>query len=283
MKSNRSDTTPWLKTYFTQGIAGIVLIIFIMLGASSCGNIKNLQYVQGTFDTARLSKIQFKEPIIQQGDLLGITLYSDDPVATATMSAQQTNSIKSSTSVAGASDASAASGVPSSFLVSEDGFIRLYKLGMIKVAGLTKKQLADTLIQKYVQFDLLTHPYVEIRFLNYKITLIGEVNRPGTYSFPTEKISVFDAIGMAGDITVYGKRSNVMVIREADGVRQFAQLDLSKPEIFGSPYYYLQQNDMVIVDVARNKAIVNDQITTRNITVAASVLATIAIFINIFR
>jgi polysaccharide export outer membrane protein len=113
--------------------------------------------------------------------------------------------------------------------------------------------------------------------------LIGEVGKPGTYTIPTDKVSIFDALGLAGDITVFGKRNNVMIVREANGSRQFAQLDLSKPEIFASPYYYLQQNDMVIVDVAKNKAAVNDQITVRNITIAASILSTIAIFINVFR
>lgn len=266
-----------------QRLSGILLVTMIILG-SSCGNVKNLQYVQGAFDTTKLSKVQFTDPVIQQGDLLGITLYSDDAAATAAVMAQQVNVNKETPTASGtASGNTVAAGASSGYLVSQDGFIQLYKLGAVKAIGLTKKQLADTLAQRYIALDLLKNPYVEIRFLNYKVTLVGEVNRPGTYSFPTEKINIFEAISLAGDITVYGKRNNVLVVREVNGVRQFVQLDLSKPDVFGSPYYYLQQNDMVIVDVAKNKAAVNDQVTTRNITVAASVLATIAIFINIFR
>ncbi|MDF2187051.1 polysaccharide biosynthesis/export family protein [Paraflavitalea sp. CAU 1676] len=255
---------------------------FVILLASSCGNVKNLQYVQGSFDTARLSKVQFTDPVIQTGDLLGITLFSDDASATAAVSGQpialDIDAKSTKPELFNDNPAKSSTG----YLVSHDGFIQLYKIGRIQAAGMSKRQLADTLAGRYVALDLLKNPYVEVRFLNYKVTLVGEVSRPGVYSFPTEKISIFDAIGLAGDITVYGKRDNVMVVREVNGVRQFAQLDLSKPEVFASPYYYLQQNDMVIVDVTKKKAALNDQATVRNITIATSILATIAIFINIF-
>jgi polysaccharide export outer membrane protein len=267
-----------------QRLSGILIVVFIIVLGSSCGSVKNLQYVKGDFDTARLSKVQFQEPAIQRGDLLNITLYSDDATATAAVMAQPVNIKVMADNTPTAVDNSApASSALSGFLVSQEGEIRLYKLGAVRAEGLTRKQLADTLARLYVQQKLLNNPFVEIKFLNKKITLIGEVAKPGTYAIPTEKISIFEAIGLAGDITVYGKRNNVLVVREASGTREFAQLDLSKPEVFTSPYYYLQQNDIVIVDVAKNKGAVNDQITVRNITIAASILSTIAIFINVFR
>lgn len=268
-----------------QRLSGILIVVFIIVLGSSCGNVKNLQYVKGDFDTARLSKVQFKEPVIQRGDLLSITLYSDDATATAAVMAQSANIRMMGDNMPTAVDntAPAASSTLSGFLVSEEGEIRLYKLGAIRAEGLTRKQLGDTLARLYIQQKLLSNPFVEIKVLNKKITLIGEVAKPGTYTIPTDKISIFEAIGLAGDITVYGKRSNVLVVREASGTREFAQLDLSKSEVFTSSYYYLQQNDIVIVDVAKNKGAVNDQITVRNITIAASILSTIAIFINVFR
>lgn len=267
-----------------QRLSGILLSVFIVVLGSSCGNIKSLQYVQGPFDTARLSKVQFVDPVIQQGDLLGITLYSDDAAATAAVMAQPV--VVNTGNTGGGTGAIAnisAAGVGAGYLVGENGLIQLYKIGSVRAAGLTKKQLADTLAQRYMVLNLLKNPYVEIRFLNYKITLVGEVSRPGTYNFPTEKINIFEAIGLAGDITVYGKRNNVMVVREVNGVRQFAQLDLSKPEVFASPYYYLQQNDMVIVDVAKNKAAVTDQVTVRNISLAATLVTALAVIYNIFK
>lgn len=265
-----------------QRLSGTLIVALIIVLGNSCGNVKNLQYVQGAFDTARLSKVQFKEPLIQRGDLLGITLYSDDATATAAIMTQPVNKLQDDAFAVNQSGSSTSSNL-SGFLVNQEGEIKLYKLGTIHAEGLTRKQLADTLARLYVQQRLLINPFVDIKFLNKKITLIGEVAKPGTYAIPTDKISIFEAIGLAGDITVYGKRNNVLVVREANGTREFVQLDLSKPEVFASPYYYLQQNDMVIVDVAKNKGTINDQITVRNITIAASILSTIAIFINVFR
>jgi polysaccharide biosynthesis/export protein len=263
-------------------LTGIALLLYVVVMATSCGNIKNLQYLQGTFDTVKLRQMQVPEPLIQKGDLLGIAVYSDNALATLAV----TQPAVSGSIEGGRSSADNGSSVTPAnvgFLVSQQGDIQLFKLGFIHVEGMNKRQLADTLARLYVQKQLLANPYVDVRFLNYKVTLIGEVNRPGTYTIPTEKITAFEAIGLAGDITSYGRRDNVLIVRELNGVRQFGWLDFSKPDVFLSPYYYLQQNDMIIVDVARNKAAVNDQITIRNITVAASILSTIAIFINIFR
>ena len=267
-------------------LPGILLAAWIILVTTSCGNIKNLQYLQGNFDTAKLSQIKLTEPLVQKGDLLGITVYSDDAGATAAV----TNPTQNMSGISNASDnkvsdlnaGSQVAAVPG-FLVSQSGDIQMYKLGVLHVEGMTKKQISDTITRLYADKGLLKNPYVEVRFLNYKVTVLGEVIRPGTFSIPTEKINALEAISLAGDITPYGRRDNVLIIRETNGVRRFGRLDLSKPDAFLSDYYYLQQGDMIIVDVGKNKGSVNDQTTVRNITVAASVLATIAIFINIFR
>lgn len=265
-----------------QRLSGFLLLALIISLTYSCGNVKNLQYLQGPFDTTALSKVQYKEPVIQKGDLLSIAVFSDNPQATSAVVRQQPSpGLNIGENALPGTSVGATTTLPT-FLVSQTGEIQLYKLGTLRVEGMSKDQLSDTLEAWYVRNDLLKNPYVEVRLLSYKITLIGEVSRPGTYSIPSEKVNIFEALGLAGDITVYGKRNNVMVVRESGSKREFAQLDLSKPEVFASPYYYLQPNDMVIVDVAKNKGAVNDQITVRNITVAASVLSTIAIFINIF-
>lgn len=266
----------------------IMIALFIALLGASCGNVKNLQYLQGSFDTARLSRVEIPEPVIQKGDLLGITVYSDDPLATAAvtnplannassyLNAGGNNSNSGSTSTSGAS-------TTQGFLVSQSGEVQLYKLGTIHVEGKTKKQLSDTLASMYANMGLLKNPYVEVRFMNYKVTVIGEVQRPGPYSVPTDKLSAFEAIGLAGDITVHGRRDNVLVVREVNGQRTFGRLDLKDPNVFLSPYYYLQQNDMVVVDVGKNKAVVNNQATFQYITISASLLSITAVFISLFR
>ena len=259
----------------------IFCIAIILISSCSCGTVKGLQYAQGNLDSAALTKIQFKEPLIQRGDMLSITLFSDDPLATAAVVNQVSVSPNSSSIRDAASSAPAAQAAPT-FTVDQQGDIQLYRLGNIHVEGLSKKQLADTLASRYEQLGLLKNPFAEVRFLNYRITLVGEVGSPGVYSIPGERVSIFEAVGLAGDITAYGRRDNVLVVREVNGVREFGKVDMSSRDVFASPYFYLQQNDMVIVDVRKNKSAVNDQITVRNIAIATSILSTIAIFINVF-
>jgi polysaccharide export outer membrane protein len=149
------------------------------------------------------------------------------------------------------------------------------------VEGLTKNQLIELLNAKLK--DFLTNPYYTIRFLNYRFTMLGEVNRPGIFSIPGERVSLLEALGLAGDLTFYGRRDNVLFIRQNNGRRDFVRLDLTKPEIMASPYFYLQQNDVVIVEANKKKAVANDQVTVRNVTIAATIVSTLAIIYSIFR
>jgi polysaccharide export outer membrane protein len=264
-----------------------IISLFVTVITSSCGSVKNLQYLQGSFDTTKLSKVQIPEPVVQKGDLLGITVYSDDPIATAAVtnplanlaSASMGNTSGNSNGTGTTSGASTIQG----FLVTQTGDIQLYKLGTIHAEGKNKKELADTLSVMYANLGLLKNPYVEIRFLNYKVTVIGEVSHPGSYSIPTDRLNAFEAVGLAGDITVFGRRDNVLVVREVNGQRTFGRLNLKDPNVFLSPYYYLQQNDMVVVDVGKNKSIVNNQSTFQYISISASLLSITAVFISLFR
>lgn len=253
-------------------------VLFVALAAmSSCGDIKQLQYVQGNFDSTRLSKVTFAEPVIQKGDILGITVYSESEIASSLYN--QTSNEKPATGAGPIQAGTKTEGC----LVEQDGSIIVNRLGRFSVEGLTKKQLSELLTKQFVEKNLLTNPSVDIRFLNFKITLVGDVVRPGVYSIPNEKVNIFEAIGLAGDLTNYARRDNILIVREKNGVREFGHIDLSKPEAFISPYYYLQQNDIIVVDVAKHKAAQTNESTIRNITVAASILSTIAIFLNVFK
>ena len=277
-------------------------LLFLAIFASSCGNTRQITYMQGSFDTATLSQINLKEPVIQRGDLMGITIYSDNPQATAiyNLSASSSPSISAGSSSTGSGSESGASGgstpggstssgtastAGASYLVDDSGYIRMYGIGKVHVQNLTKAQLKDTLDSKLdSKFGgPLNNPFYTIRFLNYRVTLLGEVSHPGIFSIPGEHLSLLEAIGMAGDLTFYGRRDNVLVIRQNDGKREFARLDLTKPEIMGSPYFYLQQDDMVIVEANKKKIVANDQVTIRNVSIAATIVSTIAIVYSIFK
>jgi polysaccharide export outer membrane protein len=266
------------KPVYLHGLAPIVLIVVMVL-ATSCGNLKQLQYLQGPIDTVALGKINFIEPVIQEGDVLGITVYSDNQLASSFFNQGSASPSPGASGALGTSG-----GVPgaSGYEVNEDGNIQLFNLGLVRVEGMTRKQLGDYLKNQYAEKNLLTNPYVDVKFLNYRVVIVGDVNRPGVYTFPSEKVNIFEAIGFAGDLTNFAKRDNILVIREVNNVRRFARLDLTDPNVFNSPFYYLQQNDMVVVDPTKAKAVVNDQ-SYRTISIATSAVSLIAILISIFR
>jgi polysaccharide biosynthesis/export protein len=275
-------------------LAGGVAMIILF---SSCGNTRAITYMQGKFDTAKLSAIDISEAVIRKGDLLSIIVYSDNPQATAlynqtlvTMNSSSSGSVGSQTGGAngagggsGSTAGAVSTGSPTTpgYLVDEKGDIEFQGLGRLHVEGLTKSQLRDTLDSRLK--DFLKNPYYTIRFMNYRFTMLGEVNRPGIFSIPGEHVSLLEAIGLAGDLTFYGRRDNVLIIRELNGKREWARLDLTKPEIMGSPYFYLQQNDVVIVEANKRKVAASDQVTARNVTMGAAIVSAIAVIYSIFK
>ena len=132
------------------------------------------------------------------------------------------------------------------YLVTREGTIDFPMLGTIEVIGLTTDELRDTLKEKLVPF--LNDPVVMVRFLNFRVTVLGEVATPNTFFVGNERMTILDALGQAGDITPYGNRTNVLVIREQNGQRQTTRLNLQDRNIFESPFFYLQQNDVVYVE-----------------------------------
>ncbi len=132
------------------------------------------------------------------------------------------------------------------YLVDPQGYIDYPVIGKVKVAGLTIRQIKDLLTVKLK--DYVKEPVAEVNIINYKVTVLGEVGRAGTVVAPNHKISIIDAIAASGDIPISGRKDNVLVIRETEGTREFARLNLNSRDLFKSPYYYLKQNDIVYVE-----------------------------------
>lgn len=262
---------------------------FLAILFSSCGDTRQLVYMQGKFDTAALSKVQYMEPIIQKGDILSIVVYSDNPEATRIYNQSVITMAGTGAGTAALSGATTTGGATMSgttpsaggYLVDENGNINFQGLGVIHVDSMTRAQLKDTLDERLK--NLLSNPYYSIRFLNYRFTMLGEVAKPGVYSIPGDRISLLEALGVAGDLTFFGRRDNVLVIRQTLGKREFARLDLTKPEILESPYFYLQDNDVVIVEPTRKKIAATDQTAIRNVSIATAIISTLAILYSIFR
>jgi polysaccharide export outer membrane protein len=167
-------------------------------------------------------------------------------------------------------------------LVDQNGNIEYPRVGVIHAEGLTKQQLADTLKAKLS--TELTSPSVVIRYLNFRVTVLGEVGHAGTISIPYERINIFEAIGLAGDIPLTGKKNSVRVIREVNGDRQVGTIDLTAKNVFESPYFYLQQNDIVMVDPTKARVRTNEEtIITQRITFALTFITTAALLYSLFK
>ncbi|HVY76295.1 MAG TPA: polysaccharide biosynthesis/export family protein [Puia sp.] len=218
-------------------IYALLLILF-----ASCSSSKNVNYFPETPDVTLKDKAIPGEPIIQVNDLLSIVVSSLNQDASAPFNAP--NESTTPTSIG----ANSANTVTIGYLVNQAGDIQFPQLGTVHAAGLTKFQLSDFLTQKLTGKKLLIDPIVTIRYLNFRVSVMGEVTRPGVFTVPTEKISILEALSFAGDITVYGKKNDVLLIRETNrGEKMVKHLDLTKREILTSSYYYLKSNDVVIV------------------------------------
>lgn len=177
-------------------------------------------------------------------------------------------------------NASGEGGGPMGYLVENDGKIVFPVLGRLQVAGYTKQQLVDTLTEKLRFY--IDSPIVSVRLLNYKVTVLGEVNKPGTYTIPNERVTVLDAIGLAGDMTIYGVRDSIMVVRNNNNKVEVGMLNFNSGKIFDSPFFYLQQNDVVYVGMNKRKISSSDQTTLRQVSLGLAILSTLTIILTRF-
>ncbi len=210
--------------------ATYLLLSFSLL--TSCVNTRNSRYFVDQNDAVLESTTTSPETVIVAGHLLGITVSSLNPTATEIFNAKPENyALKGP-----------------GYLVDKEGNIQFPVLGNIKAEGLTGNQLRENIVKTLEDKKLLIDPIVSVRFLNFKVTVLGEVSRPTVIDVPNERISLLEALGLAGDITIFGKRDNVMVIREENNKKIIKRLNLNTSELFSSPYYYLKANDIVYVE-----------------------------------
>lgn len=222
----------------------VVASILICCFFSSCVSTKNSVYFRDLPDTVIAPVAGNFEPVVQKNDILQITVSAmnvEDAV------------IYNTPSMANIGGASSSGPQAVGFLVNEQGFIQYPVLGTVKAAGLTKRELTKYIHDQLEQRKLLVDPVVSIRFLNYRVTVLGEVGKPTVVNVGNEKITIMEALGLAGDITVFGRKENVLLIRETDGVRTVKRLNLNGREILSSPYYYLRSNDIVYVEPTKAK------------------------------
>lgn len=260
-----------------------VLFLILALYLFSCRTQQRIpNYLQQVTDTTGKGEVKIPELRIQKNDLLFIQVYSASTrpeISDAIYNLPQTQSSSSSSS-GGTSAGASATG----YLVDANGNIEYPRLGLLQAEGLTKLQLADIIKRKVNEKDsVLTNPSVIIRFQNLKVTVLGEVNKQGPISVPGERVTILEAIGLAGGTTDFGLKNSVKIMREIDGKREVGVVDLSSKDLFESPYYNLMQNDVVVVDATARKAKKAEQdVVMRQVSFGLSLITAIALLYNIF-
>ena len=167
------------------------------------------------------------------------------------------------------------------YQVDQDGMIVIPLIGKVKASGLTKKELTELL--KGLLSKELIDPEVTIRIVNFRVSVLGEVSMPKTYEIPNDHLTIFEAIGLAGDLTPYGRRENVLVVRDVNGKKLMGRLDLNSTSVFTSPFYNLQQGDIVYVEPNKKKLPNTDQAALKTLSIITSTVSALALLFTIFK
>jgi polysaccharide export outer membrane protein len=230
--------------YFTflQKAIPLFLILFLF----SCASRKEVVYYQDIDSLAPSVKSNSYEIKIQPDDLLMIIVSAEDPEIAAPFNLKSV-SIQSP----GKLDAATGQQTMQLYLVDSNGSIEFPVLGKLKVSGLSRTEVLQTLQDKIAVY--IKNPMINLRVMNFKVSVQGEVNLPGTFPVASDRITLIEALTLAKDLTIYGKRNNILIIREIDGLKSYNRVDISKADFINSPFYYLAQNDVVYVEPNKTK------------------------------
>ncbi|MBB5396061.1 polysaccharide biosynthesis/export family protein [Mucilaginibacter sp. AK015] len=261
----------------------IFLFLIAAIAFSSCIGQKEIVYFQKDLNQSdTINVAEAYVPKIQPGDILSIPVNSLNPAASSFFNpyAPATSATDITTTNAQNGAAPLSQTASNGYLVDANGEIEMPLISTIKVGGLTTAQARDIIREKLKQY--LKEPTVNVRFLNYKISVMGEVARPSVYVIPNEKVTLPEALTMAGDLTIYGKRDNILIVRDNGGKKEFGRVNLNTREVFTSPYYYLHSGDLIYVEQGKGKAAQSDQ-AYRIVPIILSALTVIGLLIYRFK
>jgi len=228
-----------------MSIYKVLTIIIYGIACLSCASSKDVVYLQDVNVNKRIKAECEYKTVIHADDLLSIIVSCDDieaalPFNTPMIGLGKEVSTGNQQHNLG-------------YLVDKKGFIDFPVLGKLQVDGISRNELAEILKEKLTGY--LKNPIVTIQFLNFKVTVLGEVKNPGSYKVNSERVSILDALGMAGDLQINAKRKNVLVMREEGEEKVFSRIDLTSSELIHSPFFYLQQNDVIYVEPSRGRIV----------------------------
>ena len=252
----------------------------IILFGTSCNSVEEMTYLQdlpeGQSRTV-LETIGYTDPLIESGDILSINVTTIDPT---TSEAINQSMIIPAIGYSSSNSSVSSQQVISGFPVDDDGDITMNYTGRINVRGLTLSQArekVETEVAKYFK-----NAVVNIAYTNFRVTVLGEVNSPGIVVFPRKNVSVLEAIGMSGDLTLQGRRDNVLLIRKMDETHnEYIRLNLNKSEFMSSPYFYLKQGDILYVSPSDSRSVVNNADRIQLISIITSIASTAALITTV--
>lgn len=250
-------------------------LLLLTLILFSCASSEDILLFQDIEQLESYGKAQRNNPTIKEDDLLIITVSAADMEAV-----RPYNLMIETRPTYSSSNSLSTNSQQQTYLVDNEGNINFPILGKLPVAGKSRAELTELLTYRIAQ-DVI-NPIVNIRIVNYKITVLGEVNKPGSYTIEGERITIPEALGLAGDMTIYGKRKDIIILREVDGKNEYKTIDLTTIASLDSDYYYLKQNDVVYVQP--NNAQVQSSKFNRNASVYVSVASLlISVLVLIFK
>lgn len=267
-----------------------VLFSLLIVLLTGCNAYEKIAYLQQAGNQAQLMESDrnpIPEPVIKIGDVLMITVNTNTPEAAVAFNLPLIPSggdaSKRYTLGSGANISYGLS--MQNYLVDMQGELIFPVVGKMKVAGMTKTQLAEKIKSSIYPQYITEEPIILVRYGNFKVSVLGEVLRAGSFPIDNEKVSIFEALAMAGDMTIYGKRESVLLIRENNGVRETIRLDIRDKNLVNSPYYYLQQNDIIYVEPndskARSSAISSAE--SLSISIVGTLISLSTLIINILK
>lgn len=260
-------------------IQNIFLLLTVVFIAFSCKPKENMVYMenQNSNMEAEVKQAVFEGSHLQTGDLLDIkvTAFDDNAVRPFNL-----HSMNQAGEINGIQQNQNQQTIPQGYLVDNEGYIFFPVLGKIFVQSMTMSQLRENLETRLLEY--LSDPLVSIRQLNFNITVLGEVKKPGQYTSPSDKVTILQALGMAGDMTDNGDRTKVKLVRHENGSDQTHVINFTDKNITSSPYYYMQQNDVLYVEPDANKKIIANVNPNRTLvfSIVGSAIALLSLIIR---
>jgi polysaccharide biosynthesis/export protein len=270
-----------MKLSLIQRIAIIGCLFIMVASMSSCLTYKQIVNFQdgADLDIGKVDSIMnLKEVRVQTDDVLNITISSYEFEVANRFNMIDMRTAAQVSGRSGGSDISE----PIGYRVDSKGNVDLPVLGQVYVKGLTIEEIRDLVHKKVTETGYIKEHSVQVRFLTFRVTILGEVNRPGVYTISNTKITILEAVGLAGDLSIFSERDNLLVIREKDGNRTYGRVDFKTKAVFDSPYYYLQPNDIIYVEPHKSRILGTPDPVTRYVGTLIALGTLITLLVALF-